>query len=293
MSNEVTTTTENEVNIITENGMSIEEMMGIKTQSEGPSLARLSQIQSPIKGERVLDGETLQVDVHKVGAFALRLSDDQMVYAKDVTVRIFLQREQWTHWDSETKTMNKSVLANDVKNDMQDTLGGFNLGRPSGYIEHWDALPEDMKNLIRSVKRTRVVMGLVTLKEAKDAAGKVVKGDFVDVPFIYDIKNNNSFKTLDAAFKSLARKNVLPLAGVITLEAQTDKLASGNVFAFIKASVTGSVPLSQEDSDTLKNFYDVVKYTNASIMDKYHENKDKTMDAEDAAIVGSIVDVEE
>lgn len=284
----------NELTIATENGQTMAELMGINTQADsGPSLARLSQIQSPIKGEVEMGGKKMKVDVHDVGTFALRISEDQTVYADSVTVRVFLQREQWTRWNSETKTMEKSVLANDVRNDLHDNLGGFNLGRPSGYIQDWDALPDATKDIVRSVKRTRVVMGLVTLNNPKAVDGTELSEGFVELPFIYDLKNNNSFKALDGAFKSLARKNTLPLCGNIVLTPELATLANGNQFAFIKAAVDGTVDVDAGDSDTLQNFVDVVKYVNTGIMDKYHEGKDKGLDAEEAALVGSIVDVEE
>lgn len=283
----------NELTIATENGKSIEELMGISTQAaSGPSLARLSQLQTPIKGEVEVNGKKMRMDLLDVGTFALRVSDEQTVYSPTVTARVFLQREQWTSWDSETKTMGKTVLANDLKNDLHDNRGGFNLGRPSGYIQDWNALPEATKDLIRSIKRTRVVMGLITLDNPVDEENNAVSGDFTSVPFIYDVKNRDSLKALDQAFKAVARKNVLPLAAELALTPKTGELPNGNNFAFMNASIAGTVDLSQEDQDTLQNFLDVVKYINEGIMDKYFESKDKGLDAEEAELVASIVDVE-
>ena len=283
----------NEMTIAAESGKSIEELMGISTQAaSGPSLARLSQLQTPMKGEVEMGGKKMRVDVLDVGTFALRISDDQTVYSPTVTVRVFLQREQWTSWDSGTNTMGKTVLANDLKNDLHDNRGGFNLGRPSGYIQDWDALPDATKDLIRSVKRTRVVMGLITLDNPVDENGNEVSGDFTAMPFIYDVKNRDSLKAFDQAFKTVARKNVLPLAAELSLTPRVGDLPNGNQYAFISASVSGTVDLAPEDQDTLQNFLDVVKYVNEGIMDKYHDSKDKGLDAEEAALVSSIVDVE-
>ena len=283
----------NELTIATENGKTIEELMGISTQAaSGPSLARLSQLQTPIKGEVEVNGKKMRMDLLDVGTFALRISDDQTVYSPTVTVRVFLQREQWTSWDSETKTMGKTVLANDLKNDLHDNRGGFNLGRPSGYIQDWNALPEATKDLIRSIKRTRVVMGLITLDNPVDEDNNEVSGDFTSIPFIYDVKNRDSLKALDQAFKAVARKNVLPLAAELTLTPKTGELPNGNNYAFMSASIAGTVDLSQEAQDTLQNFLDVVKYVNEGLMDKYHESQDKGLDAEEADLVASIVDVE-
>ena len=79
---------------------------------------------------------------------------------------------------------------------------------------------------------------------------------------------------------------------VTSLTPKTGELPNGNNYAFMSASIAGTVDLSQEDQDTLQNFLDVVKYVNEGIMDKYHEGKDKGLDAEEAELVASIVDVE-
>ena len=46
---------------------------------------------------------------------------------------------------------------------MKDNDGGFNCGKPSGWIEDFSSLPETMKELIRSIKRVRVLFGTVDM----------------------------------------------------------------------------------------------------------------------------------
>ena len=55
----------------------------------------------------------------------------------------------------------KTVMANDLNSDMKDNDGGFNCGKPAGFIKDWAALPDSMKDLIKSIKRVRAIFGTV------------------------------------------------------------------------------------------------------------------------------------
>lgn len=271
------------------------EMMGIKTDTgnSGPRTSRLTQIQTPIMAMVEVNGKKMNMEALPVGTFALRVSEDETVYSDTVIIRMFLHREQWTRWFSDTKEMGKSVLATDLRSDLHDNMGGFNLGRPSGYVQDFNALPDATKDLMRAVKRTRVVMGLVTLDNPVNDAGEAVSAEYKDIPFIYDVKNTKSIKALDAAIKSLGRKNMLPIMGNIILSAETDTLPNGNLFAYLSATAGSTlVELGDIDYETLNGFNDLVSVINTKIMDEYYENQDKSLSNEDAALVGSIVDVE-
>lgn len=284
-----------ELQITTENGQSMAELMGIKqsTGSSGPRTSRLTQVQTALKSMVEVNGKKMNMEVIPVGTFALKVSDDTTVYSDTVSIRLFLQREQWTRWNSGTNEMEKSILAADVRNDLMDNQGGFNLGRPSGYIEDFNALPEATKDLVRSVKRTRVVFGVLKLDNPVGADGEPLGEAYENIPFVYDIKNNKSMKALDAAIKSLTNKNVLPITGWINLSADTDTLPNGNMYAFLKASAGDLVELAEEDNDTLKAFLETIAAINTAISDQYYAKRDNGLSSEDAALVGSIVDVEE
>ena len=284
-----------ELQIPTENGQSMAELMGIKTNtgSSAPRTARLTQVQTAVKSMVEVNGKKMNMEVIPVGSFALKVNDDTTVYSDTVSIRLFLQREQWTRWNSGTNEMEKSILAADVRNDLMDNQGGFNLGRPSGYIEDFNALPESTKDLVRSVKRTRVVFGVLTLDNPMNADGEPLSETYENVPFVYDIKNNKSMKALDGAIKTLTNKNALPIMGWITLSGETDTLPNGNSYGFISAKAGGLVELAEEDNDTLKAFLETISAINTSISDAYYAKRDNGLSSEDAALVGSIVDVEE
>ena len=259
----------NELSIATDRGQSIEHLMGVNTSetsnSNGPTLARLTQIQTALKSEVEMGGKTMRMDVLPVGTFCLKVSADLSVYAETVSVRVFLQR---------------------------DSTGGFNLGRPAGYIADWEGLPEATKEIVRSVKRTRVVMGSLTIVAPLDSNGDPVKEKYVDVPFIYDIKNNTSIKNLDKSLRALAKQGSLPIMSEVLLQSLTGTLPNGNDYGFLDTQLGAKLELLDSDNTTLSDFLEVVEYTNGKIMDGYNEHSDKGLSKEDADLVGSIVDVE-
>ncbi len=61
----------------------------------------------------------------------------------------------------------KTVMADTLNTDLKDNDGGFNCGKPSGWIEDFKSLPDATKELIRSIKRVRVVLGTVELVNPK------------------------------------------------------------------------------------------------------------------------------
>lgn len=285
----------NDVSVLNDQ-VSLAEKMGLNKSegsSSGPSTSRLTQIQVPLKSMVDVNGKKMNMEVLPVGTFALRMSEDETVYSETVTVRMFLQREQWTRWYSDTNSMGKSVLANNLRNDMPDNMGGFNLGRPSGYIQDFNALPESTKDLMRAVKRTRVLMGLVTLDNPMNDKGEDTGQEYKDIPFIYDVKNASSIKSIDAALKSFERRNTLPITGNMIFGADTATLPNGNIFAYLSAAATTDVvEVGQLDFDTLDGFDDIVKSINVKVMDSHYDKRDKSISDEEADIVGSIVDVE-
>ena len=85
-------------------------------------------------------------------------------------------------------------MADNLNKDLKDNQGGFNCGKPAGWIQDFDALPDKTKDLIKQVKRVRVVFGLVDLHDVTDANGKSSK--FETTPFIWEIDNRDAFKTI-------------------------------------------------------------------------------------------------
>ena len=168
--------------INTDNYADMAKAMGVavtttSTPEERLSLPRLRISHQPVMGVKSIDGEDVNVEVIKGGAFKLdggsfKLQNDiTTVYGTSVTIRPFLQRYMYKRFIKGTDTTPnkyvKTIMADNLNIDLKDTDGGFNCGKPAGYIKDWKALPEKMQELIRSIKRVRVVIGMVTLHNAK------------------------------------------------------------------------------------------------------------------------------
>ena len=267
------------------------EMMGVSaasTQQSTPSIARVGMIHQPIMGEVEFNGKTIKTEVLPIGTFTLVQGEDK-VYSNGITLRVFAQRNQWQRWNSETEEMEKSVMSNSLNGDMKDSVGGFNLGRPTGYIDDFQALPEATKQIMRSVKRVRVFFATVTLDNPMNDKGEPVTGNYTDVPVVMDVKNRDSLKSIDAVLNGLNRKNLLPIMSTIKLSGVEDSIPTGAKFGRIEAKLGSSVDLSDSDNDTLKDFMDLVEYMNGKVLDLHNERNDKGLSPEDAAVVSDII----
>ena len=79
------------------------------------------------------------------------------------------------------------------------------IGRPSGYIEDFNALPDATKDHMRSVKKVKVFMGLITIDNPMDETGNPVDIKVEDVPFVMDIKNRTQLWDVGHLLKCLLR----------------------------------------------------------------------------------------
>jgi|TARA_R110000744_G_scaffold11085_1_gene33975 hypothetical protein len=223
--------------------------------------------------------------------FRVRKGDEE-VYSEKLSIRLFAERSQWTKWDSEVNNTQKTVLAANLNSDMKDTLGGFNLGRPTGFVKDFDALPEATKQVMRSVKRTKVFMGLVSLDNPTNEDGDSV--EFAgEVPFVFDVKNPSSLKAINSVTSALVSKAVTPIENVINLAATEHAMPNGNKFAQVTATLGAMVGFSEGDNTLLRDFMAYVERTNVWVLSKWDENNVATISREDASIVGSIIDVQD
>ena len=281
----------NELQIATDRGQSMAELMGVSSapaQQATPSIARVGMIHQPIMGEVEFNGKTIKTEIVPIGAFTLVQGEDK-VYSNGITFRVFAQRQQWQRWNSETEEMEKSVLSNSLNGDMKDSIGGFNLGRPTGYIEDFQSLPEATKQIMRSVKRVKVFFGTVTLDNPINDKGEPVTGNYTDIPVVMDVKNRESLKSIDAVLNGLNRKNLLPIMSTIKMSGVEDSIPTGAKFGKIEAKLGSSVDLSDGDNETLKDFIELVEYMNGKVLDLHNERNDKSMSAADEAVVKDIL----
>lgn len=280
-----------ELAIANERGQSMAELMGVSstpTTSTTPSISRLGLVHQPMMGEVELNGKMMKTVVVPVGAFTLKTGDD-IVYSVGATVRVFAQRNQWQRWNEETGEMEKSVMSNTLNGDLKDSIGGFNLGRPSGYMdkEEYKALPEATKQVIKSVKRYVIYYGTVTLDSPMNEKGEPITSA-ANIPFVMDVKNRDSLKSINGVMNNFKKKNVLPIMSTISLEGVEDSIDSGATFGKIKATTGDSVELASEDNDTLKDFLELIEYSNGKILDLHHERAKGGADNDEDLVEGII-----
>jgi hypothetical protein len=283
-----------ELSIQNDLGMSLAEAIGVSSsgQTKSAALPRINLIHNAIMGTMEVNGKNMKTEVVPAGAYKVTLGEDNEVYAINPSVRIFAVRQQWSKWDSEANNMLKTVMSTDLKGDLKDNMGGFNLGRPSGYIDDWDAVPQKTKDLIRSIKRKKIVFGMMTASEVKDAQGNELDAITEPTPFVYEV-SPSSIKALDQAMSSLSRKNILPIQYTFTLGAEEGTLPNGNTYAIMTLGAGDKVDITPEDQATLKNFMEYIEYQNSYILNQWDEKHKEGISGEDADVVATFVNVEE
>ena len=283
-----------ELSIQNDLGMSLAEAIGVTSsgQTKSAALPRINLIHNAIMGTMEVNGKNMKTEVVPAGAYKVTLGEDNEVYAINPSVRIFAVRQQWSKWDSEANNMLKTVMSTDLKGDLKDNMGGFNLGRPSGYIDDWDAVPQKTKDLIRSIKRKKIVFGMMTASEVKDAQGNELDAITEPTPFVYEV-SPSSIKALDQAMSSLSRKNILPIQYTFTLGAEEGTLPNGNTYAIMTLGAGDKVDITPEDQATLKNFMEYIEYQNSYILNQWDEKHKEGISGEDADVVATFVNVEE
>jgi len=284
-----------ELTVNDNSGRTMAEMMGVDT-SAGPqktsSLARLNILHTALMGEVEVAGKLRNTEVLPVGTFSLKIDED-IIYVANPTIRVFAMRQQYAKWDAENNKMDRTVLANDLKSDLKDSRGTFNIGRPLGFVTDWENLPQKTKDIMRVVRRTKVVFGTISFNgAAMNSNGEVIKGYDSEIPFIFDIKNNTSIKSLDAAVKSISKTGAMPIAYAVELSAQAESMPTGATFATMTFTVKNKVDLVEEDSTTFQSFLYWIERSNSFILAKWDENNKQAMAANDGDLVADFVDVE-
>jgi hypothetical protein len=187
----------------------------------------------------------------------------------------------------------KTVMADTLNMDLKDNDGGFNCGKPAGWIEDFNSLPDATKELIRSIKRVRVVIGTVQLTNPKDVDGADVEVEAT--PFIWEVENRDAFKTVGSVFSQLAKMKRLPVQHNVTLNTEERKLPNGNSFYLPVTSldIANSIDLTQDDQEKFADFMAWVTNYNQYIIKSYSEKtREKSDELLDDIGVEEVVDIE-
>jgi len=273
-------------------GMSVDNQQSEKSST----LARLRISHSPIMGEADVNGKTKKVEVVEGGTYRLEIPDGPTYYASKAIIRPFVQRFMYKRFvKGNENTPNryiKTVMADNLNIDLKDNDGGFNCGKPAGYIQDFKALPESMQDLIKQIKRVRVVFGTVELVDPVDAAGKSV--DLSSTPFIWEVENRDAFKSIGTIFTKLGKMRRLPPQHTFTATTAEQSLPNGNSFYLPETALDLQTTLELDDAtqETLGNFLAWVTNYNQYISNAWDENAHKHDDV-DKEGVEEFIDINE
>jgi len=278
------------------------EAMGMAVDIAKPkkqsNLARLKLDHKGIMGEEVVGGKKKKVEVVSAGSYVLDRPNLDPVYGSDVTIRLFNQRFMYKKYiqgsgDTKSKYV-KTIMDKDLNGDLRDNDGGFNCGKPSGWIEDYSALPAETKTLLKSIKRVRVLFGEITMKDPVNAKGEAL-GLIEAVPFIWEIDNRDAFKTLGAPIAQMAKQNrILPQHRII-LGAEEQSLPTGATY-FLPTAVldlSSTLELTDADSTLFGDFNAWVDNYNEYIVKEFNKlSQPSEASADELAIAEEFVDVE-
>ena len=290
----------NQVATINNNFSDMAKLMGMSVDNQQSAkssvLARLRINHSPIMGEQEVNGKKVKLEVVSGGTYKLEIPDGPTYYASGVNVRPFVQRYMYKRFvkgnDSTPNRYIKTVMADNLNIDLKDNDGGFNCGKPAGYIQDFKALPEKTQDLIRQIKRVRAVFGIVELIDPVDASGNPVTVDAT--PFIWEVENRDAFKTIGNVFVKLGKMRRLPPMHTFSASTSEQSLPNGNKFYLpeTKLDLQKTLELDNDTQETLGNFLAWITNYNEYIANAWDENAHKHEDV-DTATVDDFIDITE
>tara|TARA_B100000287_G_scaffold148691_1_gene140428 strand:- start:1192 stop:2109 length:918 start_codon:yes stop_codon:yes gene_type:complete len=292
-------------NIVTQDNMNtynaeMAKIMGVaddddSSETKTSTLARVKIIHAPIMGMKTIDGEETETVVVKGGSYSIQMPDDKIVYGSKLTMRPFMQRYMYKKYVQGTDADNpgyfvKTIMADSLNQDLKDTHGGYNCGKPAGYIKDFKALSEDMQKLIRTIKRVRVIFGLATLTNPVDESGKKISNFDTNIPVIFEVDNRTSFKTSGEPFTSLAKRKHLPIQHLIDFSTEVQELQTGGKYYTVLAKLRSeSMDVNKEDAETLQSFLDWITNYNSYVTTSFDEKRGNSVPQEEAEIIDQIV----
>ena len=235
------------------------------------------------------------VEVVPAGYFRVQTPDENEYYAEKVVLRPFFQRFMLKMWDTSKKSFCKTIMSNDLNIDLKDTFGGFNCGKPSGYIKDFNALPDTMKDKIRQIKRVRAIFGEVELINPIDSNGE--NAELAKYSVIWEVDNREAFKRMGEPFKSFMSKKQYPFFFNIELASEEMDLPTGGSY-FLPIPTLNPKPtiteLTDEDQATLTDFMEWVANYNKYVFSEWDKNSSgSSFDEQADEIVDQFIDVKD
>ena len=237
----------------------------------------------------------------KGGTYKLEIPDDTTLYGTSATIRPFIQRFMYKRFVKNMSAKageplgvyHKTIMSDNLNVDLKDNQGKFNCGKPTGYIKDFKALPVGTQDVIRQIKRVRVIFGTVDLVGSVDESGN--KMDKGTIPFIWEIDNRDAFKTMGEPFKKFSQVKRLPVEHSISLNTEERKLPNGNSFYLptYTLDLQDKIEVSKDDQDTFINFMSWIDNYNTYIFNEWDMKTKKDISDSDKNVVDNFIDVTE
>ena len=237
----------------------------------------------------------------KGGTYKLQIPDDTTIYGTSATIRPFIQRFMYKRFVKNMAAKageplgvyHKTIMSDNLNVDLKDNQGKFNCGKPTGYIKDFKALPVETQDVIRQIKRVRVIFGTVDLVGSVDESGN--KMDKGTIPFIWEIDNRDAFKTMGEPFKKFSQVKRLPVEHSIALNTEERKLSNGNSFYLptYTLDLQDKIHISKDDQDTFINFMSWIDNYNTYIFNEWDMKTKKDISDSDKNVVDNFIDVTE
>tara|TARA_R100000005_G_C4992569_1_gene199762 strand:+ start:774 stop:1658 length:885 start_codon:yes stop_codon:yes gene_type:complete len=289
MNNEVTT-------IDTNNYAVMAKAMGMAGESDSSDKKSNTLPRFRIQHSPIIGSDKVLV---KGGTFKLDIPDDKIIYAESAKIRPFVQRFMYKRFVKNMSAKagepqgiyHKTIMSDNLNADLKDNQGKFNCGKPSGFIKDFKALPVDTQEVIKQIKRVRVIFGLVDLQKCVNDKGESVKQD--TTPFIWEVDNRDAFKTLGEPFKQFSKVKRLPVQHTIVLNTEERKLPNGNSFFLptYTLNLQDTIDVSTEDQETFINFMSWIDNYNTYIYNEWDMKSKKEVTEEEMETVEGFIDV--
>ena len=298
MNNEITT-------IDTNNYAVMAKAMGMagetaSTDDKPKTLPRFRINHTPIMGTAEVNGKKVNVEVVEGGTYKLEIPDEQIIYATSAKIRPFIQRFMYKRFVKNMSAKagepmgiyHKTIMSDNLNIDLKDNQGNYNCGKPSGFIKDFKALPVETQDVIRQIKRVRVIFGMVDLVGSVDDKGNKIEKEAI--PFIWEIDNRDAFKTMGEPFKKFSQVKRLPVQHSIALSTEERKLPNGNSFYLpnYTLDLQDTVEVSKEDQDTFINFMAWIDNYNTYIYNEWDMKTKKELNKDDMETVDEFIDVD-
>lgn len=290
------------VTIDTNNFNAMAKAMGISSEraeatdkKKASTLARVRLNHKPVMGAVEVGGKTINAEVLTGGSYKVEIPNGPTYLGRSAIIRPFMQRFMHKRFipavGSGKADYAKTIMADSLNIDLKDNKGGFNCGKPSGWIDDFKALPKSMQDLIKATKRVRVIFGMIELVDPHDENGKPVDS-LAPTPFIWEVDNRDAFKIFGKAFSDLAKAKRLPPQHNMECTSEEVKDASFQYYLpQVKLDLTKSVDLSEADQAMFGDLMLWVQNYNEYILNEWSTNMHKH-DEVDTDLVDDFIEIE-